>query len=114
VLLVDGSRSMSAHARAVLRVAVAMASITTRVEVFTFSTALQHVTGDVRRAAAGETRRLESIQYAWGGGTSIGVCLREFLRTFGERLLGRDTIVIIASDRLYFGEPDTLRSAMTE
>jgi hypothetical protein len=114
VLLIDGSRSMSAHARTTLQVAVAMASITMRIEVFTFSTALQRVTSDVRRAAAGETRHLESVQYAWGGGTSIGVCLREFLRKFGERLLGRDTIVIIASDGLDVGEPDTLRSAMSE
>ncbi len=114
VVLIDGSRSMSAHALAALRVAVAMASITRRVEVFTFSTALQRVTGDVRRAAAGETRDLEFVQYAWGGGTSIGVCLREFLRRFGERLLGRDTVVIIASDGLDVGEPDTLRDAMRE
>jgi uncharacterized protein with von Willebrand factor type A (vWA) domain len=114
VLLIDGSRSMSAHARTALQVAVALASITRRVEVFTFSTALQRVTGDVRRAAAGETRHLESVQYAWGGGTSIGVCLREFLRKFGERLLGRDTVVIIASDGLDVGEPDTLRGAMSE
>jgi uncharacterized protein with von Willebrand factor type A (vWA) domain len=114
VLLIDGSRSMSTHARTALQVAVAMASVTMRVEVFTFSTALQRVTGDVRRAAAGETRHLESVQYAWGGGTSIGVCLREFLRQFGERLLGRDTVVIIASDGLDVGAPDTLRGAMSE
>ena len=114
VVLIDGSRSMSAHAQAALRVAVAMASITRRVEVFTFSTALQRVTGDVRRAAAGETREVEVVQYAWGGGTSIGGCLREFLRRFGERLLGRDTVVIIASDGLDVGEPDTLRDAMRE
>jgi len=114
VLLIDGSRSMGAHAREALQVATALASVTGRVEVFTFSTALQRVTGDVRRAAAGEVRHLESVQYAWGGGTSIGVCLREFLRTFGERLLGRDSVVIIASDGLDVGEPDTLRGAMSE
>jgi len=114
VLLVDGSRSMSAHARDALRIAVAIASITRRVEVFTFSTALQRVTPDVRRAAAGEARHLESVAHAWGGGTSIGACLREFLRTFGERLVGRDTVVIIASDGLDVGEVETLRAAMRE
>ena len=114
VLLVDGSRSMSDHAQTMLRVAVAMASTTMRVEVFTFSTALQRVTRDVRRAAAGEARHLASVQYAWGGGTSIGVCLREFLRRFGERLLGRDTVVVIASDGLDVGEPEMLRGAMSE
>lgn len=114
VLLVDGSRSMSAHARTTLQVAVAMASVSRRVEVFTFSTALQRVTGDVRRVAAGEARRLESTPYAWGGGTSIGVCLRRFLRTFGERLVGRDTVVIVASDGLDVGDPDALGGAMSE
>jgi uncharacterized protein len=114
VLLIDGSRSMSAHAATALEVGVALASVTSRVEVFAFSTALQRVTGDVRRAAAGETHRLESVPYAWGGGTSIGVCLREFLRKFGERLLGRDTVVIIASDGLDVGEPDALSGAISE
>ena len=114
VLLIDGSRSMGAQARTGLQIGVAMASVTMRVEVFTFSTALQRVTGDVRRAAAGETRHLESVQYAWGGGTTIGVCLREFLRKFGDHLLGRDTVVIVTSDGLDVGDLDTLRGAMKE
>lgn len=112
VLLVDGSRSMSAYAQAALRVAVAMGSVTRRVEVFTFSTALQRVTSDVRRAVAGERRRLDRLEYAWGGGTSIGVCLEQFVRRFGERLLSRDTVVIIASDGLDVGDIDTLGSVM--
>jgi uncharacterized protein with von Willebrand factor type A (vWA) domain len=114
VLLIDGSRSMSTHARTMLQIAVALASVTVRVEVFTFSTALQRVTRDMRRAAAGRTRQLESVPNAWGGGTSIGRCLRAFLTTYGERLLGRDTLVIIASDGLDVGEPDVLRGAMRE
>lgn len=105
---------MSAYAQTALQVAVAMASVTLRVEVFTFSTALRRVTTDVRRAAAGETRRLEYLQHAWGGGTSIGACLREFLRSFGQRIVGRDTVVIVASDGLDVGESDTLRGAMRE
>ena len=44
VLLIDGSRSMSAHARTALQLAVALTSVTTRIDVFTFSTALQQVT----------------------------------------------------------------------
>ena len=105
---------MTAYALPALRAAVAIASIPGRVEVSPFSTALQRVTGDVRLAAAGETRRLDGLQHAWGGGTSIGICFREFLRTFGERLLGRDTVVIVASDGLDVGEPDTLRAAIGE
>jgi uncharacterized protein len=112
VVLVDGSRSMSASAHTALQIAVAIASVTLRVEVFTFSTALERVTTDVRRAAAGERRRLDRLAYAWGGGTSIGVCLQQFVERFGERLLSRDTVVMIASDGLDVGDIETLRRAM--
>ena len=114
VVLIDGSRSMEAYAATALRVAVAIASVTMRIEVFTFSTDLQRVTDDVRRAAAGETRQLEHLRYAWGGGTSIGACLREFLQRFGERSLSRESVVIVASDGLDVGNPDLLCAAMSE
>lgn len=111
VLLIDGSRSMSACVGPVLRAAVALAWVSTRTEVFTFSTALRRVTRDVRRAAAGERRPLR-LHDAWGGGTTIGACLEDFLRRFGERLLGRDEVVVIVSDGLDLGEPERLRDAM--
>jgi uncharacterized protein len=114
VLLIDGSRSMGAHARTALQMAVGLAAATTRVEVFTFSTELRRVTGDVRRAAAGEVRRLDRLHRAWAGGTSIGACLRDFLRRFSERTVGRETVVMIVSDGLDVGEPDVLREAMRE
>jgi len=103
---------MSAYTRSALQLAVALARATARVEVFTFSTSLQRVTGDVRKAAAGETRDVAGLEAAWGGGTSIGGCLGEFVRTFGERLLSRDTVVIIASDGLDVGDPGGLRETM--
>jgi uncharacterized protein with von Willebrand factor type A (vWA) domain len=115
VLLVDGSRSMGAYAPTTLKVAVALASATMRVEVFTFSTRLERVTVDVRRAAAGESRRhLDRLHEAWAGGTAIGACLRDFLRRFGERMVGRQTVVIIASDGLDVGAPDLLRDSMRD
>lgn len=111
VVLIDGSRSMEPHAKAALQTAIALTSVTLNAETFTFSTALRRVTRDVRRAAAGEPRRLK-LHHAWGGGTTIGVCLRQFLHLHGERLLGRDTVVIIASDGLDVGDPHMLREAM--
>ena len=114
VLLIDGSRSMGSYARTALQAAVAIASVTMRLEVFTFSTDFQRVTNDVRRAAAGEVRCLDRLQYAWAGGTSIGRCLRGFLRRFGAQLMGRNTVVIIVSDGLDVGEPSVLRDAMAE
>jgi uncharacterized protein len=111
VLLIDGSRSMAAHAQSALRTAVALSSVTPDTETFAFSTALRRVTRDVRRAAAGERRRLH-LHHAWGGGTTIGACLREFVHRFGERLLGRETVVMIASDGLDVGDQAALREAM--
>jgi uncharacterized protein with von Willebrand factor type A (vWA) domain len=112
VILVDGSRSMSAHAETALQLAVGLASVTRALDVFTFSTELKRITRDVRRAAAGDPRGLAPLGRAWGGGTSIGLCLAVFVRRFGERLLKKDAIVMIVSDGLDVGAPDALRDAM--
>jgi len=114
VIIVDGSRSMAGAAATALDVAVAIASVSPRVEAFTFSTGLQRITEHLRRAAAGEPLRLGPMHYAWGGGTAIGVCLTEFVRRFGDRLLGRETTVIVASDGLDVGDVMVLRDAIRE
>jgi uncharacterized protein with von Willebrand factor type A (vWA) domain len=111
VVLVDGSRSMGAYTRPPLQIAVALTAVSPDTETFTFSTELRRVTRDARRAAAGERRPLH-LRHAWGGGTTIGACLDEFLRRFGERTLGRQTVVIIASDGLDLGNTDLLRASM--
>ena len=112
VLLLDGSRSMSSDAEAALRVAVALTSVARSTETFTFSTALMRVTPDIRRAAAGERRQL-LLHHAWGGGTTIGACLAQFVRRFGERLMNRVTVIIIASDGLDVGDVHLLREVMS-
>jgi len=112
VLLIDGSRSMSEYAGTALNVASALAHATSRVEVFTFSTAIERVTTAVRRVVGGKTQRLPPLAYAWGGGTAIGACFAEFLRRFGERLIGSDTVVIVASDGLDVGQPGALLVSM--
>jgi uncharacterized protein with von Willebrand factor type A (vWA) domain len=47
------------------------------------------------------------------GGRHHDRCL-DFLRRFGERMVGRDTVVMIASDGLDVGVPDMVRNAMRE
>jgi uncharacterized protein with von Willebrand factor type A (vWA) domain len=114
VLLLDGSRSMSPYARTALELAVALTGATPRAEVFAFSTSLRRVTTEARRAAAGKSSRLEGVELAWGGGTSIGACVREFLEAYGERLLGPATIVMMVSDGLDVGDPHELGDAVAE
>jgi uncharacterized protein with von Willebrand factor type A (vWA) domain len=86
--------------------------VATDVEVFAFSTALDRITRDVRRASAGERRRPVHLSRAWGGGTSIGPSLQRLVRRSGERLIRRDTVVVIASDGLDVASPEPLRDAM--
>jgi uncharacterized protein len=112
IVLVDGSRSMSQHAGTALKLASALARATARVEVFTFSTALQRVTTDVQRALMGKTHRFQPLACAWGGGTAIGACLAEFMRRYGERLLATSAVIIVVSDGLDVGDPGTLRAAV--
>lgn len=114
VMLIDGSRSMAGHATAALHLAVALASATSRLTVCTFSTGVQQVTAQVRLAAQGRPCALPAEAFAWGGGTRIGGSLAAFLRRFGERLIRRDTIVIIFSDGLDVGEAGELQTAMGE
>ena len=114
VMILDGSRSMSSYADAALHSAVAIATATTNVETFVFSTSLQRITPAIRRAASGRSIRVPHLEHAWGGGTGIGACLRDFIHRYGERLLGRDAVVIIVSDGLDVGDPVTLRKAMAE
>jgi uncharacterized protein with von Willebrand factor type A (vWA) domain len=111
VLLVDGSRSMAAYAESALQMAIALSSVTPDTETFVFSTALRRISRDVRRAVAGARLRLQ-LHHAWGGGTAIGACLREFVQRFGERLLGGTPVVVISSDGLDVGDPAVLGEAM--
>jgi uncharacterized protein with von Willebrand factor type A (vWA) domain len=83
------------------------------VDVFVFSTALRQITRDVLSAARGQPRRLPELGHAWSGGTSIGACVADFTRRFGERLLSRRTLILVASDGLDTGAPRVLRDAMS-
>jgi uncharacterized protein with von Willebrand factor type A (vWA) domain len=114
VLLVDGSRSMSAYWQPSLEFAVATAAATPRLEVFVFSTTVERVTDQVRGAASGDRTRLSGLRTAWGGGTSIGSSIGSLVQQSGRRLLGRETVVIIVSDGLDVGRPETLREAMRQ
>lgn len=113
-ILIDGSRSMGRADAQALDLAVAVATVTQRLEVFVFSTALRPVTREVRVAAAGRAVDVELSRDTWGGGTNIGASLRAFLQLHGDRHVRRDTLVVVVSDGLDVGEPDDLRDAMRE
>jgi uncharacterized protein with von Willebrand factor type A (vWA) domain len=113
-VLADGSRSMGHAEVTAVQLAAALAGASPRVEAFVFSTGLRRVSGQVRTAASGRAQAIELDREAWGGGTRIGASLRAFLSRHGERLVQRDTVVIVASDGLDTGDPGLLRDAMRD
>jgi uncharacterized protein with von Willebrand factor type A (vWA) domain len=115
VIAIDGSRSMAPYTASAVQAAVAIAGAASGgVEVFVFSTELRPITRDVRRAAAGDRRVLVDLRHAWAGGTGIGPSLRDLVHRHGPHALGRETVVLVASDGLDLGAPEILRQAMSE
>lgn len=112
VLLCDFSRSMAGEDRGQLRLAQALLRRSRRVEVFAFSTEIRRITGRLRHAGAQEA--LRGLGFAFGGGTRIGGCLRQFVDSWGLQLLGTRSVVVIVSDGLDTGESQLLREALAD
>ncbi|MBW2031108.1 MAG: VWA domain-containing protein, partial [Deltaproteobacteria bacterium] len=84
-----------------------------RVEVFVFSNSLTPITPILRRYDI--NRALDLISRTvldWSGGTRIGYSLRQFSRGYGERLLNRQTVVVIFSDGWDLGGRNILKREM--
>ncbi|MBB5233741.1 VWA domain-containing protein [Deinococcus budaensis] len=113
LLVLDGSRSMGEHAARLLRFAHALHLRSRRVEVYAFSTDLTRLTPHLRRAVPGAALTLPDLGGAWGGGTRIGDNLLRLAREERSRVT-RDTVVLILSDGLDTGEPDTLTRALRD
>ena len=120
VLLLDASRSMSQHAELTLSFGTALISLWRRTHVYSFSTDLQDLTPDLDRPPGVLSLPIPApgarsqVSGSWGGGTRIGVSLQQFLQEHGDRVLGRDTLVVIASDGLDVGDIGLLASGVAE
>jgi len=113
VLLCDVSGSMDLYSRFLIQFIYALQNALGKVETFVFSTSLHRVTDllkgrDLQEALA----EISLLVPDWSGGTRIGACLKAFLEGYGDRLLDRHTVVVIASDGWDTGDPDLLQEAM--
>jgi uncharacterized protein with von Willebrand factor type A (vWA) domain len=114
VFVLDGSRSMQGYSDRLLQFAFALRLRCNRVEVFSFSTALERITRQLEKARSlAERPELGQLGQAWGGGTKIGENLLRLEQKFGG-LIRSDTIVIMASDGLDTGAPDVLDYALRQ
>jgi uncharacterized protein with von Willebrand factor type A (vWA) domain len=100
VLLVDVSGSMDSYADALLRFAHAAARRgSAPTEVFLLGTRLHRVTRELRhRDPDVAMARVQDAAPDAGGGTRLGVLLKEFLDRWGQRGTARGAVVVIMSD----------------
>jgi len=114
VLLVDVSGSMDPYADALLRFAHAA----TRpggapTEVFTLGTRLSRVTREMgHRDPDAAMAAVASAAPDSGGGTRLGVLLKEFLDRWGQRGLARGAVVVLLSDGWERGDASLLGEQM--
>jgi hypothetical protein len=118
ILILDVSGSMADYSRHLLQFAhsarrAASAASTARVEVFCFGTRLTRITRELnsRKPDAALERAAKSV-VDWDGGTRIGESLDVFVRRYGRSGMARGAVVIICSDGLDRGSPQTLADAM--
>jgi len=113
VLLCDVSKSMDLYSRFLLQFVYAFQSNYRRIEAFAFSTQLYRVTPALRQRDFKSALEEVALQVSgWSGGTKIGASLHQFYRQYGNRLLNRQTVVIIMSDGWDTGDIAQLENSM--
>ena len=113
VILLDVSGSMNFYSMFLVRFAYALQACFQRVDTFLFSTNVVKISDLLRnRSLPDALRRLAQRAAGWSGGTKIGESLDEFNRTYGPRLLSRDTVFIVLSDGWETGDPQLLADQM--
>ncbi len=114
LLLIDISGSMKASTEASLRLGHTLVRTGERVEAFTLGTRLTRVSKALRHRAPDQALALASGLVAdWDGGTRLGEALAVFLAIPRFAATARGAFVVVLSDGLERGGPETLVAAMT-
>jgi uncharacterized protein len=114
IFLADVSGSMEPYGRFFFLFVQAWMQTALPVEIFAFSTRVTRLTPWIRARSREEV--LETVRQRvpqWSGGTRIGEALEGFSREFGNKLLGRRSLVVIFSDGWDLGDPIRLRQALS-
>ena len=113
ILILDVSGSMADYSRALLQFAYSARQAARKVEVFCFGTRLTRITRQLRGRRPDEAlSRAAARVVDWDGGTRIGDSLTTFVRDWGRLGMCRGGIVVICSDGLDRGDPETLATAL--
>ncbi|MCE2527716.1 MAG: VWA domain-containing protein [Actinomycetia bacterium] len=113
VLILDISGSMAGFSRPLLHFAYATHRAAHGVEVFCFGTRLTRITPQLRwRDPNRSIEEAASRVIDWESGTRIGESLSHYVRRYGLDSRNRGSVVLICSDGLERGDPQTLGTAM--
>ena len=113
VLICDVSKSMELYSKFLIEFMYGFQQVVHQLRAFVFSTRLVALSQILRNGNFKKVLENLSDQVPyWSGGTRIGASLEEFNTKYGNRILNKDTIVIILSDGWDTGELGTLEHAM--
>jgi uncharacterized protein with von Willebrand factor type A (vWA) domain len=113
LILIDVSGSMERYARLLLAFLHAATHGQGRRDVFAFGTDLTDLTDAFDQADPDDMLNFAASRIQdFAGGTRLGDSLASLRRKHSKRLLGRRTVVLLITDGLDTGEPDTLSSEL--
>lgn len=113
ILILDISGSMADYSRALLQFAYSANRASQQVEVFCFGTRLTRITKALRTRKPDDALDAAAKQVLdWEGGTRIGDSLDGFVRNWARKGMSRGGVVVVCSDGLDRGNPETLATAM--
>ena len=114
LLICDVSKSMELYSQFLILFVYAFQQVYSKIESFVFSTELFRITEELKERSLQEALEKISAEVpAWGGGTRIGESLWQFVQSYGDKLLDKQTIVLIISDGWDTGEGDSLENSMS-
>ena len=114
ILLLDVSRSMSLYSYLFLRFARGIVGAFKNADAFVYHTRLVHVTDAlIENDINIVKKKLEMMSAGWSGGTRIGECLEKFNEDYGRHMITSHTVVIIFSDGLDTGTPESLTKQLS-
>lgn len=113
ILICDVSKSMELYSQFLIEFMYGFQQVVDKLHTFVFSTSLISLS---RALKDGDYQKVlnnlsEQVPH-WSGGTRIGESLHAFKQKHGQRLLNKDSIVIILSDGWDTGDIDLLESSM--
>ena len=113
IMLCDVSKSMELYSKFMIEFMYSFQQVVQQLKTFVFSTQLISLSQILRDGNYAQVLENLSAQVPhWSGGTRIGASLDMFRSKYGDRMLNKDSIVIIVSDGWDTGELDLLEDSM--